>query len=248
MSEIIVNEKDFINTYKLKKFGKNFIETNFVKFPIYSSKELAMIVSYITFDGHLSIRQGCFIFTAGCLNRLKYCENIIEKLFDIRGVYRKIPDNYGESYELRYFKKPLCRILKLVGVPNGKKVITKFRVPPWIMKNKDFSRAFLQIAFDCEGCIWKEGNTIKIRFGISKNKKLANNCKCFLNDLKNMLLCHFNIETTSIWSVNDSKTIKFCFQIRSKSFNNFHKHINFRIKSKKKRLDEYMGLPNKAGL
>lgn len=225
---IILTEAEFVNSYKLKKFAQKAIEKYKLRFPIKANENLAKIVSYLTFDGHLSMEKNVFLFTAGKKNQLKDFRKLIKDEFDIEGKIRKIPTNiWGESYECRFFSKPIVRVLKLIGAPDGNKVLREFTVPGWIKSDIKLIKSYTKIAFHCEGSMWKEGNRRKIRFRIAKSKELQKNGIKFVEDLKKMLL-KLGIETTQIWTTeNNEITTSLIFDIRSSSIEDFNKSIGF---------------------
>ena len=240
----IITEKQFRETYKLEKFADKSIKKFRLKFPIYPNKNLVKIVSLLTFDGHLRWDGNVFMFTAGDKPLLKEPMLLVKKEFRITGGFRKIPtNNYGISYEYKITNKPVSRILEFVGTPKGNKVLTPFSVPKWVEEDLEFSRAYLQVAFDCEGSIWKEGHKRrKIRFRIHKSSKILENGIEFLERLKNMLL-KFDIKTSKIWIGDGNvrkggiKTKYLCFNILSKDIPKFNKEIGFSIKHKKELLN-----------
>lgn len=240
----VITEKQFKETYKLKKFAIKAIKKFGLKFPKYPNKNLVKIVSLLTFDGHLRWDGNVFLFTAGKKLLLKEPMLLVKKEFGLFGKFRKIPTNiYGTSYEYRVTNKPVSRILDFIGVPKGNKVLLPFSVPRWIMKNKEFSRTYVQVAFDCEGTIWKEyKRSFKIRFRINKSLKFLQNGIEFMEDIRNMLL-NFNIKTSKIWVIDsnirkDGNITKgMCFNILAADIPLFKKHIGFTIKHKKKLLN-----------
>lgn len=241
--EPILTKEQFIMSYKLQKFADKAIDKFNLKFPIYPTSNLAKIVSYLTFDGHLRHDCNMFSFSSGKKSLFKEPIEIVKREFNIIGKIRKVPTSYGTSYEYRITNKPISRILNLIGTPHGNKIYADFRVPKWIKENKELSRNYLKVAFDCEGSAWKEGkNRIKIRFGINKYSKMLNNGMKFLEDMKSMLL-KFNINTTEIWCGKgnlrkDGNTTKFLrFNIKSESIPLFKKEIGFNIKHKKNLLE-----------
>jgi hypothetical protein len=228
----------------LKKFADNAIEKFNLNFPIYPNERLARIVSMLTFDGHLSKDGKVFLFTAGKKYLLNEPKLFIKREFGITGVYRKIPTNeYGTSYEYRVFNKPVSRILELIGVPKGNKMIVPFFVPEWVMNNGILSKAYLQTAFDCEGSVWKEGKRrLKIRFRINKSTSLIENGKVFVEEIKNML-SGFGIGTSETWIIESNirkdgtRTKGICFNILTKNIKTFKKEIGFSIKHKRELLN-----------
>jgi len=240
----LMTEKQFREKYKLKKFADRSIDRFKLNFPIYPNKNLAKILSFLTFDGHLRWDGNVFMFTAGNKQLLKEPKILIKNEFGITGKFRKIPtNNYGTSFEYRITNKPISRILEFIGVPKGNKVLIPFSMPKWIEKNLEFSRAYLQVAFDCEGSIWKEGSERrKIRFRIHKSSKLLKNGINFLESLRKMLL-KFGIRTSKIWigegnvRKDGEKTKYLCFNILSKDISIFNKEIGFGLEHKKKLLE-----------
>jgi hypothetical protein len=239
----ILSKEQFIASYKLQKFAYKAIDKFKLSFPIYSNSNLAKIVSYLTFDGHLRRDMKVFSFASGKISLLKEFMDITEKEFGISGEIRKVPTSYGTSYEYRVISQPLSRVLNLIGTPSGNKIYVDFRVPEWIKESRTFSREYLRVAFDCEGSVWKEGvNRIKIRFGLNKHSKMLDNCMKFLDDMKNMLL-DFNIKTTETWfgkgniRKDGNTTLFLRFNIRSESMSLFKKEIGFNIYHKNKLLE-----------
>jgi hypothetical protein len=236
----ILTEKQFVNSYKLQKFAEKAINKFNLNFPIHPNSNLAKMVSYLTFDGHLRHDCNVFSFSSGKKSLLKEPIEIVKREFNVSGKIRKIPTSYGKSYEYRIINKPISRILNLIGTPSGNKIYANFRVPNWIKENKELSRNYLRVAFDCEGSIWKENNNrLKIRFGINKHSKISESCLLFLEDIKEMLL-KFGIKTTKIWTgksnlrKDNNKTIFLRFNISSDSISLFKKEIGFNIYHKSK--------------
>ena len=229
---IILTEKEFLNSYNRRQYGERFLRNNSSLFPIKSSPYLAAIASYLTFDGHLTVSKSMFLFGSKNISELRNFDHYVKSIFNIEGRIESVNQSHGESYAIRYFSKPLCRVLNLIGVPSGKKVNLEFHIPEWIKNNKECSRAYLRAAFDCEGCFWKEGKCIRIRFRIYKNPKFKENCISFLNQLKE-ILHDFDIETTQVWTGSvEGNSMPFTFQIRSNSTNKFYKEIGSSISRK----------------
>ncbi len=225
---VILTKEEFVNSYKLKKFSQRAIEKYKLRFPIKANENLAKIVSYLTFDGHLSMEKNVFLFTAGKENQLRDFRNLIKDEFNIEGKIRKIPTNiWGESYECRFFSKPIVRVLKLIGTPNGNKVLTEFTIPDWIKSDTKLTRSYIEVAFHCEGSMWKEGNRRKIRFSISKSKELYKSGLRFVEQLKKML-SDLSIDTTKSWTTeNNEITSSFIFDIKASSIDKFRREIGF---------------------
>mgnify|MGYP001592012012 FL=1 len=202
-------------------------------------KDLAKLVSYLTFDGHLSEDLKCLYLSSKHKDTLSNFEKLIYKKFKITGRLEK-GTGYGKSYKYRIFNSKVCAFLEGIGVPKGSKVNKSFLIPNWIKGNKEFSREYLRTAFDCEGSIWFEKQP-KIRFGIFKIEGLLNNGFQFLEEMK-LMLNMFDINSTKTWLMNgnkrkDNKVTKgLYFKIKQGSLLQFAKEIGFNDRFKNKRL------------
>ena len=199
---------------------------------------LAQIVSYLTFDGHLSEDLKSFYLSSKNKETLQLFQKMIYKNFRLKGKY-ETGQGFGESYKYRVHSKEIGEFLSEQGVPKGNKVKKRFLVPSWIKENKEYARAYLQTGFDCEGSIWFEKQP-KIRFGICKIEKNIENGIAFLNELR-CLLGVFDVETTKPWVIkanirkDGDKTKGLYFKIKQKSIKQYIQQIGFSDKFKKKR-------------
>lgn len=202
-------------------------------------KDLVKIVSYLTFDGHLAKDLKCFYLSSKNKETLSNFEKIVYNKFNIQGRLEK-GMGYGESYKYRVFNREICRFLEKIGTPKGSKVTKTFLIPDWIKNNKEFSRVYLRVAFDCEGSIWFEKQP-KIRFGICKIEELIENGLEFIEEMKYMLN-EFDINSTKTWLIKgnnrkDGKVTKgLYFKLKQASLRQFAKEIGFSDRFKKQRL------------
>jgi hypothetical protein len=237
-----ITEKDFLSTYKDKKAGKRALKK--INIPIKLNSEIAKIVSYVTFDGHLAGDFGQLFLSSKDKKLLKKFSKLISKRFGLKGKIEKCTDGFGLSYKYRVFSRSLGRIIYLAGAPKGNKSITLFDVPSWIKKNRKYSKEYLKVAFDCEGTISRDPNGYpRLRFKIVKNKDFLYNGIKFMKSIKEML-GFFGIETTEIWTIKGSNVsengIGICFAVKKRSFEEFSKDINFTIKMKYNRLKDIL--------
>lgn len=235
----LVTKNDFLDSYKLRKFGESASKN--IIFPIIANKNLAKLVSYITFDGHLSMTERMFYLSSSKISELDDFKNIVKEELGIKGKIVKTPTSIGTSYKYLLMSGPSSRILKLIGTPKGAKVKVIFNVPEWILNDINFTREYLKVAFDCEGGIWKDRNRIQIRFSLNKAENFIENGIEFMNTIKNMLH-KLNISTTNIW-LRDSNMRKdglltkvMAFNISTKSIKAFKSEIGFRIQNKSNKL------------
>ena len=200
---IIVSEKDFLNTYRSKSWGYKgldiCVENKWL--PLKTTPFLASIVGRLMGDGNLSKDRmvGDFRFYGDNL-KLDKIKKELEKNFGI------IPYAYyihpkGGGYILKYSNAVFSRILELVGVPRGNKVLIEFKVPLWIMYgNKEVKKSFLSSIFADEmGRITcRKGNSWKgLEFGMSKVDSKSEHLVYFLNQLR-ILLKSFNITSSEV--------------------------------------------------
>lgn len=232
-----ISEKEFLSTYIDKKSGKKAAKK--LKFPIKLNTYIAKLVSYVTFDGHLSGDFGQIFLSSKDLDFLDKFKNMLRDKFNMNGKFEECRDGFGLSYKYRIFNRNLCRILFLAGAPKGNKSKVKFDVPYWISEVKEFSREYLRIAFDCEGTVTRDKSGYpRMRIGIVKDGELVEDGIKLMESMKKML-SGFGIETTKIWTKkgsNISDGIGIVFAIKTKSFKEFGKHINFSTQKKYNRL------------
>ncbi len=248
--------ENFLEMYKLKDVGIKNAQKYNLEFPIHVNENIAKLIAYLTFDGHLSLRQRCFLFTGKSIEILKDFSYTVKKEFNLTGKVRRQGFSgrfKGTSYEYRVFSSPITKVLYLLGSPSGNKVLISFDVPTWIKSSRKFSRIYLRVAFDCEGSIWKEKTgRIRIGFKMSKSLEILNDGIKFMNSIREMLL-KFKIKTTkiSILKGNIRKdgiiTKEMVFKIRDKDVNLFCKEIGFCNKIKIRKFKEYLGLTDDVG-
>ena len=178
---------------KTKYTRKNKFPKNAFK----KDKDLAAIVSYLTFDGHLYKDLKGFMYSSKNVVDLDNFNEIIKRKFDLPPRYHLFSSGAGETktHKIYFFNKKVCNELLKVGVPKGAKVIQHFDIPRWIVNSKEFSCEYLKIAFFCEGYFKEEkGRTPRITFTTSKWEDIINSGLLFTNQLK-LMLKKFDIET-----------------------------------------------------
>ena len=207
-------------------------------------KDLAKLVSYLTFDGHLAEDLKGFYLSSKRKDMLSDFEEIVHKKFRIMG--RLEPGmGFGESYKYRVFSREVCRFLEKAGAPRGCKIKKTFLIPEWIKNNQELYYNYLKVAFECEGGFWLESKKYPIvRFGLNKNENLAVNGEEFLIEMKRLLL-NLDIETSNIWVAKGNVrsdgiiTKSFHFTIRQSSIERFLEIFGFTNRFKKETLITY---------
>lgn len=244
----LVTKEQFKQDYKIKKFGDYAIEKYQQWFPIKSSPALAGIVADLTGDGHLGSNMIIY-YSKNPGEALRFGRETI-KVFDVKGQIRKCMSNPNTCYYV-IFNQPLTRILRLIGVPEGEKVSTKFRVPPWVLNGTpEVKSRYLQRLFDCEGGVYfpEKQKRVRIKIQMSKLESIEQNGFIFMEELRNMLK-EFDIKTTNSWFSGENyrkdgtRTIGRSFEIQGtrKNMQNilkFKENINFETIYKRERLEK----------
>ena len=141
--------------------------------------------------------------------------------------------------------KAVAVILFLFGAPKGNKVLQPFKIPNWILEDKEFFRRFIQRLFDCEGTPDCEG---AIMIEMWKSQELLDEGLEFFQSIKLKLKEYFDIETSNPFTYKTNKirkdgikTVPIIIKIRRKdSLAKFFKHIGFENVEKQRRLSLFM--------
>ncbi len=197
---IILRYKDFLNTYKTRGHRIKHLEEYKKLFPIKSSPALAGIVADLICDGHLQGDPKWRIdFTSKHTEELKRFENEITKIFGIGGKVREcLTNTYSKSYNIGINCSPVARILLLVGVPSGQKVLQDFNIPEWVVNDKECFRVFCRRMFSCEGSIMSEKRRKfpQVRIEMWKEESLIKKGYDFFDLLCKMMKKYFDIDST----------------------------------------------------
>ncbi|MBU4072417.1 MAG: hypothetical protein KJ773_09615, partial [Candidatus Thermoplasmatota archaeon] len=196
----LLDFKDVLKTYKSEKHGKEILEKYRKWFPLYASKELSGLVADLMCDGHL---QGYpklrFDYISKYPKELMRFEKILYNLFGIKGKIRHVDGNeFGTSFIYGVNCKPLARLLLTVGVPHGAKVLKEFRIPKWILEDKEYFREFVRRAYLCEGSFYKKDFFIGLQF--YKADYLKDNGFEFVGDIRNNMIKHFGIRCSRVYT------------------------------------------------
>ena len=246
--EILIDEQTVIE--RLKKLGipnygsrysqilKYLYEKDLIPLRTNSSKMpyLIKIIGVVFGDGTLNFigkRRKGVVCIYGKKEDLFELKSNLEKIGVKSKIYfrkrtHKIKTNYQKTYSfdsveylLKISSTAFAIILNILGVPNGNKTSTKFKVPNWLFKSPLwYKRLFISSFFGAELSKPKTVNGYNFyapTLNINKGKKLIKNGYEFLWDIKNILL-EFGVKTTSIVKVDglsSNKTIGLRFQIKS---------------------------------
>ena len=196
-------------------------------------KDLAGLISFLTFDGHVyGSLKGLALYSKDKKPLKKY-EKLIKNKIGLIGTYKE-GNGYGGCTHYRIFNKKFCEFLNKLGTPKGDKMLIPFDIPKWIKDNKEFSREYLKVAYFCEGCKYQHSkNRESIQFNLNKSEELLEDGLNFMESLKD-LLKNFGIETTKTWILfgnlrkRDGKITKMMkFKVKANSINRFIKEIGW---------------------
>ncbi|NCO96822.1 MAG: hypothetical protein COY38_03865 [Candidatus Aenigmarchaeota archaeon CG_4_10_14_0_8_um_filter_37_24] len=135
-----------IDAIKTEWVGKSILNP---KFPIdFNNKYGAKIIAAIMCDGGLTSCKYPFYVN----KNEKLVDGVIKSVEEVVGKIEYNRRTYDNIIEAG-FPKILGCILTKVGIVPGKKILTNYPIPPFIIDNPNIYRDFLQQAFDDEGYV-----------------------------------------------------------------------------------------------
>ena len=196
---VILSYNKFLKTYKTRGYRIKHLENYKPLFPIKTNPKLSGIIADLIGDG---ILQGDpkwrLDFTSNEVDELKRFEKEIFSLFSVRGKIRKCSSNKYSTYNIAINSSPIARILYLCGVPSGQKVLKSFKIPSWILEDKECFRRFCRRLFTCEGNIAYEKNRKlpQIRMELWKKENLIKDAETFMSQIQKSLKKYYFIDVT----------------------------------------------------
>tara|TARA_Y100000310_G_scaffold128273_1_gene127415 strand:+ start:664 stop:1407 length:744 start_codon:yes stop_codon:yes gene_type:complete len=192
----LLKKRDVLDTYKSEYHGKKALSNYQNWFPLQASQALAGIIADLMGDGHLQDSPKLRLdYTSKSITELRRFNHEMFGLFGIKGKIRKCTTNLSNSSNFGINNKPLARTLKLLGVPTGAKVLKDFKIPSWILRDKQFFARFVNRLFSCEGCVDTQSKCLEIK--MYKNVALIQEGMEFFETIKFYLDKHFNIKSTN---------------------------------------------------
>lgn len=234
--KIILEHEDFLRTYKLGDRGLKILSQYNGWLPLRSSVKLAGIVADLMGDGHLQDKPKLRLdYTSNSIIELERFNKEIFVLFGISGKIRKCTTNKYGTMNLGINNKPLARVLSLIGVPTGCKVLKEFQIPEWILKDKLLFSRFINRLFSCEGTVDIKNKYIELT--MMKSIEKFDDCFEFFDSIKYYLYFYFKIKTTKPFTDSRINTRK--YGIKTKA-------IRIKIKNKEslKKFHTYIGIEN----
>jgi hypothetical protein len=238
---LVINNTSFQEAEK-KVVGIAYSKTLvYTKLPIFSSPELASLVGHALGDGHVSCERFKYVN-----QRKELVEEVIQYTNLIFGHNGK-RFFYNGCYCVE-FPGVIGRLLQLVEVPLGRKVIQEFEIPSWIRNgSQEIKSAFLRALFDDEGSMINGKYSNFISISMYKHKNLVNGHIKFLNEIRTMLN-DFEITPTKVSFKKDwNDTKEFGFRIyNKKSLINFARNVKFNHAIKNKKLISTINILNQT--
>ncbi|MBU1198207.1 MAG: hypothetical protein KKF46_07430 [Nanoarchaeota archaeon] len=244
-SIILATKENVLSTYKSRLHGLKALSKYDGWFPIRASPRLAGIVADLMGDGHLQGEPKSRLdYSSNSVEELERFNSEIFCLFGLKGKIRKCTTNKYGTMNLGVNNKPLGRILRLIGVPTGAKVLTKFGVPYWILIDKKLFSRFINRLFSCEATVDVKNKFIEIK--MYKEISLISNMISFFQEIEKFLFIYFNIKSTKPFldnSLNIRKDGKITRPVRLKikrkeALVNYQKHIGFDDLQKQVKLEK----------
>lgn len=193
--EPLITYEEVLASYSSSSHGKKALAPYNWWFPLYPSVALAGIFADLMSDGHLQEGKFRIDYTAKETEELERFNNEIRVVFGLRGTIRRNTTNAYGTMNLGVNCKPLGRTLALLGVPIGAKVFSAFRIPGWVLDNKEYFRRFMDRFFSCEGCVDVYSKCLDMN--MYKHEPLLDANKVFFEDIKEGLERHFGIISTN---------------------------------------------------
>jgi len=245
----LVTYEDVLRTYGLDVRAKVKLEPYEKLFPVYPSSALASIIADLMGDGHVQKSIYRLDFTSKDKSELKRFGKVLFGLFGVKGKIRPCNTNrYGKTFNYGVNNTVITKILILAGAPRGEKVRNPFKVPSWILEDKECFRAFSRRLFDCECSIWSK-HSPGIAIEMWKEESLKKDATDFMNQIRFGLEQHFQIKPSVVYTPN-TKCIRkdniltkpFKFSIKSRdSICRFYKEVGFDCKRKQFKLLKIIG-------
>jgi len=125
----------------------------------------------------------------------------------------------------------------LIGVPTGSKVLTRFNIPSWILKDKILFSRFVNRLFSCEGSADINSKCVEIQ--MYKSENLMKDGLKFFEEIKFYLDKYFDIRTTEPFTGNT-------FNIRNDGIRT--RPIRLKIKNRDSllKLRDFVGIEDSA--
>ncbi|OIO26303.1 hypothetical protein AUJ14_02205 [Candidatus Micrarchaeota archaeon CG1_02_55_22] len=207
--------------------------------PFYDA-DLAKLVSYVTFDGHLCKMLSYFYLSSSNPAALEDFRKIVEKKFGLTPRY-EAGMGFGKSTKCKFSNSAAARFLHAAGAPKGDKMLTPFRVPEWIKNDREYSRVYLSVAFQCEGYVHKNNlfDSFYVGFQLNKAEELLGDGLAFIDELKSLLndrgilTSRTTVRFGNLRNRDGKTTRKMTFTVRARSCAAFHDNIGFNVDSDK---------------
>jgi hypothetical protein len=194
--------------------------------------DLVKIIAYLNCDGHLYKELKGFYLSARSRDFILDFKEAVYRKFGLKGLF-ELGNGEGRTVIYRVLNTEVAKFLNKNGAIKGNKVLTKFDVPQWIKRRREFSRLYLAICFFCEGHKEKRSKkSSRIAINFNKWEEISDSGMGYMQSLKEMLL-KFKISTGKIGKQKGNlrkdgkitKTLR--FRIKTSDTDTFIKEIGW---------------------
>jgi len=161
--------------------------------PIYPSPQLAEFAGHLMGDGHLGEKY-CYLILRPCDVA---SHRVLFENFCVTPYVEKTKSDKVVS--LRFNGHALCTLLRVLGVPRGRKATTRFSVPRWILKgDRSLQVSFLRAMLSDEAEAPRaQPRSSGMHFTLAKSASDLESGLGFISQLRSMLYS-FGVETSTL--------------------------------------------------
>lgn len=135
-----------------KRLGTGFKILKSINRPAHS-EQLAECIGALAGDGHLSNYQ--VMLTTNALTDRQHALFFQELIRNLFGVESSLKKKRGQhAINVVVSSKSLVKFLHSQGLPIGNKLKNNLAIPPWVLSNKKYQKAFIRGLFDTDGCVY----------------------------------------------------------------------------------------------
>ena len=155
-----------------KKFRTGFQTLREVRKPAHSV-ELAELMGILMGDGHLDIYQATVSTNSETdAEHAQYVADLSHTIFGLEPSIRK--GRLIKVLTVTISSKMACDHLESLGMTRGNKLLKGLNPPEWIVRDTNYSTAFLRGLIDTDGCVYYDRHTIR-------GRKYLSTCIAFTN-------------------------------------------------------------------
>jgi hypothetical protein len=254
MNMILIDDEKLAETFNSFAFWKKSLAKNEYRMPVEMSIELIEIVADQFTDGSMDIKPrgkslhfGYIGYFSRFNEELLYYNERLRKVFSVQGEVKEWGNKgYGECQGVIVCDAFVTRVLYLLGVPAGRKLVQEYLLPNWIFQVPlEYKAAFLRRLFTCDGTICYDSFSKRweIKFAMSKLAKFERNLRLFLNEIRELLelfdIMSYICVSERVLKEDGSEVISLVIKITNfESILNYARSVGFDLPYKKGKQNE----------